>query len=79
MYSNLNGEIKPGDNMNSTSHAPHAQHSEIGSETTLQHGQSMDSVNAAGEDEVGTFFLSLSLNPNLLCRWKAFFIFLFGG
>lgn len=58
MYSNLNGEIKPGDNMNSTPHAPHAPHSEISSETTLQHGQSMDSVNAAGEDEVRTLFVS---------------------
>ena len=67
MYSNLNGEIKPGDNMNSTTHVPHTSHSEIGSETTLQHGQSMDSVNAAGEDEVGTSFYSLFLS--LFLSW----------
>ena len=52
MYSNLtNGELsQSGDSLNST---PHASPSAIASEPTLQHGQSMDSVAGAGEDEVG--------------------------
>lgn len=50
MYSNLtNGEHSGGDGYDST---PHASPSTVGSEPTLQHGQSMDSVAGAGEDEV---------------------------
>ena len=51
MYSNLtNGEHSGGDGYESS---PHASPSAVGSEPTLQHGQSMDSVAGAGEDEVG--------------------------
>ena len=70
MYSNMNGELKTGESM--SSHAQLASPSGLGSETTMQHSQSMDSVNTAGEEEVS---LVICLSVCLFLYARSMYVF----